>query len=269
MRVHAGGAQGARSELAELIRNATSQPRPATHRPPISGFPAQGHSPAVALFARAGQTPRRLSRCRRRLASSSDRSCRSGPSCGPPPRRRTGLAARTAGRTAAYCGLHRHDEDGQGPAEAEACSDSPVVWNLCPIGLLNQPGRSIHFPHRSIAPDGRIEVRCLNGGAWDHSTHLSIADDYDAACALAGRRDGVQGRRPCRPRPERDAASRNHALSARSGVRSPRPRDGESRRDQSSYSSRAVCSNIRVQHLGVASQSFVSSTRTSRAAGAN
>lgn len=31
----------------------------------------------------------------------------------------------------------------------------------------------------------RIEVRCRNGGAWDRSTHLGIADDYDAACALA------------------------------------------------------------------------------------
>lgn len=33
--------------------------------------------------------------------------------------------------------------------------------------------------------DGRIEVRCLNGGAWDRSTHLGVAEDYDAACALA------------------------------------------------------------------------------------
>lgn len=33
--------------------------------------------------------------------------------------------------------------------------------------------------------DGRIEVRCLNGGAWDRSTNLGTADDYDAACALA------------------------------------------------------------------------------------
>lgn len=33
--------------------------------------------------------------------------------------------------------------------------------------------------------DGRIEVRCLNGGAWDRSTHFGVADDYEAACALA------------------------------------------------------------------------------------
>ncbi len=126
------------AQLAKLIRNATSQPRPATHRPPISGFQPPEHSPGVALFARAGQTPRRLSRCLRRFASSSDRSCRCGPSCGLPLRRRTGLAARTAGRTASYCGLRRHDEDGQDPAEAEACSDCRVIWNLCPIGLLNR-----------------------------------------------------------------------------------------------------------------------------------
>ncbi|OOW68674.1 DNA-binding protein [Xanthomonas axonopodis pv. melhusii] len=33
--------------------------------------------------------------------------------------------------------------------------------------------------------DGRIDVRCLNGGAWDRSTHLGVADDYNAACILA------------------------------------------------------------------------------------
>lgn len=33
--------------------------------------------------------------------------------------------------------------------------------------------------------DGRVEVRCLNGGAWDRSSHLGIADNYNAACALA------------------------------------------------------------------------------------
>ena len=33
--------------------------------------------------------------------------------------------------------------------------------------------------------DGRIEVRCLNGGASDRSTNLGTADDYDAAYTLA------------------------------------------------------------------------------------
>lgn len=40
-------------------------------------------------------------------------------------------------------------------------------------------------PYGVTMPDGRIEVRCLNGGAWDRSTYLGVADDYDAACALA------------------------------------------------------------------------------------
>lgn len=40
-------------------------------------------------------------------------------------------------------------------------------------------------PYGLTRADGRIEVRCLNGGAWDRSTHLGIADNYDAACALA------------------------------------------------------------------------------------
>ncbi|WP_109479159.1 DNA-binding protein [Paraburkholderia sp. C35] len=33
--------------------------------------------------------------------------------------------------------------------------------------------------------DGKIDVRCLNGGAWDRPTYWGVADDYEAACALA------------------------------------------------------------------------------------
>jgi hypothetical protein len=40
-------------------------------------------------------------------------------------------------------------------------------------------------PYGVTMTDGRIEVRCLNGGAHDRSTHLGVADDYDAACTLA------------------------------------------------------------------------------------
>jgi hypothetical protein len=40
-------------------------------------------------------------------------------------------------------------------------------------------------PYGVTLDDGRIEVRCLNGGAWDRSTHLGIASTYDEACALA------------------------------------------------------------------------------------
>lgn len=40
-------------------------------------------------------------------------------------------------------------------------------------------------PYSITLSDGRIEVRCLNGGAWDRSTYLGVAENYDAACALA------------------------------------------------------------------------------------
>jgi hypothetical protein len=40
-------------------------------------------------------------------------------------------------------------------------------------------------PYGVTRPDGHIEVRCLNGGAWDRSTSFGLAENYDAACALA------------------------------------------------------------------------------------
>ncbi|MFM0608727.1 hypothetical protein PQR05_29775 [Paraburkholderia sediminicola] len=40
-------------------------------------------------------------------------------------------------------------------------------------------------PYGITRDDGKIDVRCLNGGAHDRSTWLGLADDYDAACALA------------------------------------------------------------------------------------
>lgn len=40
-------------------------------------------------------------------------------------------------------------------------------------------------PYGVTLPDGKIEVQCLNGGAWDRPTHLGVADDYEAACELA------------------------------------------------------------------------------------
>lgn len=40
-------------------------------------------------------------------------------------------------------------------------------------------------PFGRTLPDGRIEVRCLNGGAHDRSSSLGIADTYEAACVLA------------------------------------------------------------------------------------
>ncbi|MBN8749643.1 MAG: hypothetical protein J0I65_19300 [Variovorax sp.] len=40
-------------------------------------------------------------------------------------------------------------------------------------------------PYGLTLSDGRIEVWCLNGGAWDRSTLLGVAENYDMACALA------------------------------------------------------------------------------------
>lgn len=40
-------------------------------------------------------------------------------------------------------------------------------------------------PFGVTQPDGKIIVRCLNGGSWDRSTLLGVADNYEDACALA------------------------------------------------------------------------------------
>lgn len=40
-------------------------------------------------------------------------------------------------------------------------------------------------PFAHVTDDGRYEVRCLDGGAWDRSTWYGIADDLESARALA------------------------------------------------------------------------------------
>jgi len=40
-------------------------------------------------------------------------------------------------------------------------------------------------PYGVTLANGGLEVRCLNGGVHDRSTHLGVANDYDAVCALA------------------------------------------------------------------------------------
>lgn len=40
-------------------------------------------------------------------------------------------------------------------------------------------------PYGITQPDGRILVRCLNGGAWDRSTVFGIAENFEEACKLA------------------------------------------------------------------------------------
>ncbi|EKK5568056.1 DNA-binding protein [Enterobacter hormaechei] len=43
-------------------------------------------------------------------------------------------------------------------------------------------------PFAVTNPDGSIDVRCLNGGAWDRSTWFGRVATYDEACELAERR---------------------------------------------------------------------------------
>ncbi|MFI8704597.1 DNA-binding protein [Citrobacter braakii] len=40
-------------------------------------------------------------------------------------------------------------------------------------------------PYGITQSDGRIFVRCLNGGAWDRSSFLGEANTYEEACLLA------------------------------------------------------------------------------------
>lgn len=46
-------------------------------------------------------------------------------------------------------------------------------------------------PFGVTLPDGRIEVRCLNGGAWDRATHLGTVANYDQACVLAAEKQAA------------------------------------------------------------------------------
>lgn len=43
-------------------------------------------------------------------------------------------------------------------------------------------------PYCLTMPDGRFEVWCLNGGAWDRASWLGRADTYREACELADRK---------------------------------------------------------------------------------
>ncbi|WP_208454141.1 hypothetical protein [Burkholderia gladioli] len=54
-------------------------------------------------------------------------------------------------------------------------------------------------PYGVELQDGSIEVRCLNGGAWDRSTHLGVAPDYNAACVLAEEKQAEWVKRRERP----------------------------------------------------------------------
>ncbi|EGC7113082.1 DNA-binding protein [Salmonella enterica subsp. enterica serovar Panama] len=54
-------------------------------------------------------------------------------------------------------------------------------------------------PYGITRPDGKITVRCLNGGAWDRSTVLGVADSYEEACELAEREQSAWVKRRAEP----------------------------------------------------------------------
>lgn len=54
-------------------------------------------------------------------------------------------------------------------------------------------------PYGVTREDGRIDVRCLNGGAWDRSMWLATADNYDQACELAAQKQAEWVRKRSRP----------------------------------------------------------------------
>jgi hypothetical protein len=54
-------------------------------------------------------------------------------------------------------------------------------------------------PYAVTRENGKIDVRCLNGGAWDRSTWLGQVDTYDEACALAAEKQAAWVRARSRP----------------------------------------------------------------------
>jgi len=56
-------------------------------------------------------------------------------------------------------------------------------------------------PFGQTRGDGTIDVRCLNGGAWDRPTWLGQAATYDEACELAAEKQGAWVKRRAQPTP--------------------------------------------------------------------
>lgn len=54
-------------------------------------------------------------------------------------------------------------------------------------------------PYAITRDDGKLLVRCLNGGAWDRSTNFGTAENYDEACALAETKQAAWVARRGRP----------------------------------------------------------------------
>lgn len=54
-------------------------------------------------------------------------------------------------------------------------------------------------PYGISQPDGKIVVRCLNGGAWDRSTVMGTAETYEQACELAEQKQSAWVHRRAEP----------------------------------------------------------------------
>lgn len=67
-------------------------------------------------------------------------------------------------------------------------------------------------PYGVSRPDGSIDVRCLNGGAWDRSTWLGAAPDREAADKLADERQTAWLRHRNRPSVMIDASGKHQLV---------------------------------------------------------
>ena len=101
-------------------------------------------------------------------------------------------ALEDAARGAGYSSWHELQQAGQrhavvAPSELPLDPDLPSRFDDTPNE--DRSARELDTwwdrPFAITRPDGRLEVRCLDGGAWDRSTHYGIADDIAAAARLA------------------------------------------------------------------------------------
>lgn len=75
--------------------------------------------------------------------------------------------------------------------------DTLLIDPVLPDGFYNTPNEARSFediqlwwdkPYAVKRPDGKYDVRCLDGGAWDRPTFYGIADTVEEATALANQK---------------------------------------------------------------------------------
>ncbi|SOZ17380.1 hypothetical protein [Cupriavidus taiwanensis] len=103
-------------------------------------------------------------------------------------------ALEAAARDAGFESWHQLQQAHQDWCERKAKSETFPVDPLLPEDFDQTPNevRSAaeldewwDRPYAVTREDGRLEVRCLDGGAWDRSTSYGIASDLDEARKLA------------------------------------------------------------------------------------